>query len=487
MNQITMELPQIHAAFDRDTVPTDRTAGRSAAVPTPPAVDELSALAWLSRRRRAIWRTRITVGAVVLAVAATATVLAVTITSDPTGTSPTAVTTNSHAAVVRPGPTIPVQVPTGPGADRTKPSTPAKLRVTSRSQSAVALAWADAIDDTGINGYVVFRNGTQVATAHGPAYTDIGLTPSTGYQYTVAAFDAAGNVSDRSAAVSAVTLATPDVAPPSVPTDLHSVGQSVNSIVLAWSASSDNIGVAGYEVYRDGSLIANTAEPGYTDAGLNPATPYTYRVRAFDASNNASADSDATTVSTMAAPDTTPPTVPSGVDANGTSTTTIDVSWAASSDNIGVTGYLIYRDGAQVANVTGTSFGDQGLTPGTPYLYQVRAADAAGNQSNLSLAATASTMAPPPPPEVTSVDLVATNTDCVITVDVTIVVSAPMDVTLTYTVAGQSDSRMLTFTAGDLSQIVSVATGVDGTVDGSASADAGAESDSEDWVACTPP
>jgi chitodextrinase len=155
---------------------------------------------------------------------------------------------------------------------------------------------------------------------------------------------------------------------------------------------------------------------------------------------------------------------------------------------MGVTGYLVYRDAVQVASVIGTSFGDQGLAPGTLYSYQVRAADAAGNQSDLSSAATASTMAPPPPPEVTSVTLSATNTDCLVTIEVTVEASALMDAVLNYIITCKPDGSVpLTFIAGNLSQTVTLATDGDGTVGGTATASAGGGSDSKVWLACTTP
>ena len=361
-----------------------------------------------------------------------------------------------------------------------------------------------AIDDVGIAGYVVFRNGAQVSTTHDPAFTDRGLQSLVRYQYAVAAFDAAGNVSSTSEPVAAVTLQVPDRSPPSVPAGLHSSGQSMNSIVLAWTASQDNVGVAGYEVYRNGGLIANVVLPSYTDVGLSPATSYTYRVRAFDTSDNASGDSNTMTVATAVLPDTTAPSVPSGVGATGTSPSEIDVSWTASTDNVGVTSYQVYRDGVQVADVVGTGFTDQGLAASTPYTYEVRASDAAGNHSGLSDSTTASTMAAPttppptvdpttppptqdPVPEIMSVTLHAIP-GCLVTVEVTVTASAPMaDVVLDFNVPGHmGGSELFTFTASDLSQTRVLATDGDGTVNGIATASAGDESDTTSWQACTP-
>ncbi|HEX5533624.1 MAG TPA: fibronectin type III domain-containing protein [Actinomycetales bacterium] len=97
-------------------------------------------------------------------------------------------------------------------------------------------------------------------------------------------------------------------------------------------------------------------------------------------------------------PDTTAPSIPKGLQAAPVSSSQIDLSWAASSDDVGVTQYVVRRNGAEVARPTGTSFSDKGLTAATSYSYTVSARDAAGNESGQSTAATATTPASQPPP-----------------------------------------------------------------------------------------
>lgn len=79
--------------------------------------------------------------------------------------------------------------------------------------------------------------------------------------------------------------------------------------------------------------------------------------------------------------DTQPPTVPSGLHSTGATSTSVSLAWNASSDNVGVTGYDVYRDGASVQSVTGTTATVTGLSPSTAYRFAVRAKDAAGNTS----------------------------------------------------------------------------------------------------------
>ena len=85
-----------------------------------------------------------------------------------------------------------------------------------------------------------------------------------------------------------------DSTPPSTPTNLQAACASASSIILNWSPSSDNVGVAGYNIYRNGGgvPIAAVGGTGFTNSGLNPSTTYTYTVTAFDAANNESGHSN---------------------------------------------------------------------------------------------------------------------------------------------------------------------------------------------------
>ncbi|GAA1981186.1 GH12 family glycosyl hydrolase domain-containing protein [Catenulispora subtropica] len=93
----------------------------------------------------------------------------------------------------------------GTGGDTTPPSVPSGLAVTGTTGSTAALSWSPSSDDTGVAGYRVYRDGVQVGTTVGTTFTDTGLAASTQYSYTVAAYDAAGNVSAQSPAVTATT------------------------------------------------------------------------------------------------------------------------------------------------------------------------------------------------------------------------------------------------------------------------------------------
>jgi chitodextrinase len=92
-----------------------------------------------------------------------------------------------------------------------------------------------------------------------------------------------------------------DTAPPSVPTGLTSPSHTTTAVSLSWTASTDNVGVTGYRIFRDGAEVGTATGTSFTDTGLSPATSYAYTVKAYDAANNLSAASGPLTVTTGAA------------------------------------------------------------------------------------------------------------------------------------------------------------------------------------------
>ena len=223
---------------------------------------------------------------------------------------------------------------------------------------------------------------------------------------------ACGGGSDGGSAPQPAPPPPVDTTAPTVPSGVTAAAESMTSILVSWTASTDSSGISGYRVFRDAGAtpVATVQTTSYTDTGLTASTSYSYTVAALDAAptpnvSTASAAVSATTQSPPPPPvDTTAPTVPSGVTAAAQSTTSILVSWTASTDGSGISGYRVFRDGGAtpVATVQTTSYTDTGLTASTSYTYTVAAVDAAPtpNVSAASAAASATTQAPPPPPVV---------------------------------------------------------------------------------------
>ena len=178
---------------------------------------------------------------------------------------------------------------------------------------------------------------------------------------------------------------------PGAPTGLTATPASASRIDLGWTAATDDVGVAGYKVFRGATQVGDVTGTSYADTGLTDGTAYSYTVRAYDGAGNTSTPSNTATATT---PDVSRPSVPGNVAAQAVSSSQVNVSWNASTDNVGVTGYKVFRDGTLVASPTGTTFQDTGRGAGTTYSYTVLARDAAGNESAPSPAATATTPAP---------------------------------------------------------------------------------------------
>ncbi len=209
-------------------------------------------------------------------------------------------------------------------------------------------------------------------------------------------------------AAATVTLVQSTVSPPSVPSGLAASGVSPNSVTLSWTASTDanGPGIGGYYVYRNGNQIATVSSgTTFTDTGLTTSTTYSYQVAAFDTTNPPTVSAQSSAVAATTLTDTQAPTVPSGLAASNISTNSLTLTWNASTDlpnpgGAGVGGYIVYRNGAQIATVTNTSYTDAGLAASTSYSYTVAAFDAAipANLSAPSAALPVMTAADTQPP-----------------------------------------------------------------------------------------
>jgi chitodextrinase len=175
--------------------------------------------------------------------------------------------------------------------DSTPPSAPANLAATVYSSSQINLTWGSSTDNVGVVGYRIYRNSNQLASTATTSYSDQTAVPGVQYTYTVLAYDASGNISPQSSPVIEQTSPVSDATPPSIPTNLKASNMTSSSLTLTWIASTDNVGVAGYRIYRNGTQVATTSSTSYTNTGLAASTSYTYTVAAYDSSSNISTQS----------------------------------------------------------------------------------------------------------------------------------------------------------------------------------------------------
>ncbi|MGE0088836.1 MAG: GEVED domain-containing protein [Bacteroidales bacterium] len=426
----------------------------------------------------------------------------------------------------------------GGTTDTQAPTAPTNLAAASITQTTFTLSWTASTDNVGVTGYEIYQNGTLKGTSTTTSYSVTGLTAATTYSFTVKAKDAAGNVSAASTAKSVTTLAATDTQAPTAPTSLVSASITQTTFTLSWTASTDNVGVTGYEIYQNGTLKGTSTATSYNVTGLTAATTYSFTVKAKDAAGNVSAASTAKSVTTLsetasyctsqgsnysyewiskvvigsfsntstaagytdftsktitltpgssysvsltpgfassayneywkiwidynndkdfddanelafdggalintvetgtlvvsstatgttrmrvsmkynaaqtacetfsygevedytvtfgaAVPDTQAPTAPTSLVSSNITSTSATISWTASTDNVGVTGYEIYKNGTLLSTSTTTSYSAIGLTAATTYSFTVKAKDAAGNVSAASTAKSVTTLA----------------------------------------------------------------------------------------------
>jgi alpha-mannosidase len=191
---------------------------------------------------------------------------------------------------------------------------------------------------------------------------------------------------------------TPDTTKPTVAITAPAAGAVVSAPVSVTADASDNVGVVGVQFTLDGGNLGAEDTLAPFAITWDPASaangPHVIAARARDAAGNVQTAAD---VTVTVANDTTPPTVPGSVTAVAVSSSQINLSWSASTDAVGVTGYRVTRNGAPIGTTTATSLQDSALAPQTVYTYTVAAFDAAGNTSGESAPASATTQALPPP------------------------------------------------------------------------------------------
>ncbi|SFA98211.1 Por secretion system C-terminal sorting domain-containing protein [Flavobacterium swingsii] len=332
-------------------------------------------------------------------------------------------------------------------ADATAPSTPSSLAASGTTATATNLSWTASTDNVGVTGYNVYNGAALATTVTGTTATISGLTASTTYSFTVKAKDAAGNLSAASnvasvtttAAVAAycaskgnsvadeyigrVQLGTINNASTggtgysdftSISTNLTKGTASTITITPTWTGSVYSEGYAVWIDLNNDKDFADTGELVFSKATSTTtpatgsftvpttATTGTTRMRVSMKYNGTPTSCEAisygevedyTVNLTTGTADTTAPSAPASLAASGTTTTSTNLSWTASTDNVGVTGYDVYQGTTLKATVTTTTYAVTGLTAATAYSFSVKAKDAAGNVSASSNAVSVTTSA----------------------------------------------------------------------------------------------
>jgi len=272
--------------------------------------------------------------------------------------------------------------------DRTAPSKPTNLRVTSNSAYQVSLAWNASTDNSGVFSYKVFVSyGSTYTVPQSQTTFSVRVAPNSTYSFYVYAVDGSGNASQKSNTVSPTTPR--DTTAPSAPA-VASAGVNPTEVSLQWTASIDDGPYVFYQVFVNGAANVDAGQNRFAVVhGLSPQTSYQITVKARDlyGAPNVSAPSNVLAVTTAAvsATDTTPPSAPTslyGWDA-GDGAREIDLFWTPAFDNQTAQAALVYE--VYVNGVLDqTTGGDRAIlyaSSGGENVFTVIAVDAKGNHS----------------------------------------------------------------------------------------------------------
>ncbi|MDJ0462573.1 fibronectin type III domain-containing protein [Streptomyces sp. H27-C3] len=247
-----------------------------------------------------------------------------------------------------------------PERDTARPSTPDEVTVQAGSATSVHVMWDRATDNKAVTAYVVYQEGAKVKTLPAARHmVDIDrLDPSTGYSFTVRARDAAGNLSAPSRPVPVTTPApTPeDRQAPAVPVKLRGRVGGRSAVSLSWGRAADDIGVTSYDIYQEDSRIHTVPGSAATArvTGLRPGTVYTFTVRARDAAENSSKDSNTLDLTTASGPDDGPSTAPTALRATARTEAGergIDLEWAPPGAGGEIREHQLYLNGKLVTTI----------------------------------------------------------------------------------------------------------------------------------------
>ena len=276
-------------------------------------------------------------------------------------------------------------------ADTEAPTAPENVAVTDVTTTTAKVTWSEATDNVGVVGYNVYLNEAKVneTLITTTEYDLTALTEETNYSVKVTAVDAAENESGRSEAATFTTPKTQDTEAPSVPAGVTASDVTQTGAKITWTASADNVGVAGYNVYVDETKVNTDKLVEGLElelTGLTPETEYTVTVSAVDAAGNESGRSAAFTFTTLKNEEPAPekPSAPTNVKVSEITHTTAIVTWEPAAERAMAPGYNVYLDDKKQNElpIEGTEYKLTGLKVGTRYNVAVTVVDVDGIESD---------------------------------------------------------------------------------------------------------
>ena len=260
------------------------------------------------------------------------------------------------------------------------PAAPSNLEA-SVSAASVSLSW-DAV--SAADSYKVYRDGALLSSVSTESFSQSNLDDGT-YLYEVASVNEYGESADRASISVSVSASAPEA-----PTDLRA-SLSGSSVVLSWSTVSN---ASGYEVYRDGNLLASIDTHSFSQNNLADGT-YLYEVASI---NDYGVSADKASISVNISVDQSPPAAPSDLTAS-VSASSVNLNWSAVDE---ASSYRVYRDDSLLVTVSSNSFSESELADGL-YTYEVAAVNEYGESADrASVSVSVSTPPPTAPANITS-------------------------------------------------------------------------------------
>ncbi|SHI53768.1 fibronectin type III domain-containing protein [Pseudozobellia thermophila] len=288
--------------------------------------------------------------------------------------------------------------------DTVAPPAPVGLSANAITSNTVDLSWRFPTDSIQVSGYSVYRDSVLLTTVK-EAFFQVGdLEPETGYSFTVTAWDDSENESLPSEALMVTTEPVEnqneeqvDSIPLSAPINLRALEITDSTVSLAWDRPNDSTVVQEYLVYQNGTLLGNTAEPGFMAVDLAAATEYTYTVSVLNDRGQESVKSAALAVITEKEAElpenNQPPAIPTELSVSDITTTSIRLNWKADSDSDQEHRFKVFQNDILIGNTTASAYEVNGLSPNTEYSFSVSAIDGEGNESARSTSIAATTEA----------------------------------------------------------------------------------------------
>lgn len=305
---------------------------------------------------------------------------------------------------------------------------PYDVAVTLTGPESVRVTWQHSyVGDSAVK-YQVFRNGSAVKYVTSKQYDDNSVEKGKAYTYSVRAVTSeqmspmSGPASisvpapvdiptgtdesetmdgtENTASTVEPGLKVADAIPPSSPSGVISRLAATGGVEVVWKASSDNVGIHGYRIYRNGAVLGTSKTRTFMDADVRPGARYAYAVVAVDTAGNVSQMSSKTDIfvpqtataadgdtvlgggGAAASADMTPPSAPSGLSVEVLGGHAVRVRWEVANDDVGVANYMVYRDGTNIGmTFSATYYDDITALPGKRHAYHVVARDIAKNES----------------------------------------------------------------------------------------------------------